>query len=67
MLTHAIMAGLFYRIGGMEHRFVMVDGPSVVVVGRYYWERTRIEHGCLSVEVKQYPEDHIVVHICNLG
>lgn len=66
MLAAVVLAGLTYHIGGYEHRFVMVDGYDVTVVGRYFWERARIDHQCRSVEVKRYPHERVVVHICNL-
>lgn len=64
MMTQVVLAGLFYQVGDMQHRFVVMNGNETVVVGRYYWERARIYGECASVVIKRYPKKHIVVHIC---
>ena len=64
LLAQVVLVGLSYHIGGWEHRFANDNGPENVIVGRYYWERMRIAGACSSVEVKRYPRERIVVHIC---
>lgn len=66
-LAATVLAGLSYHIGGYEHRFIFVDGFTYEVVGRYYWERTRIAHQCRSVEIKRYEHERVVVHLCTLA
>ncbi len=61
-----IFAGLSFFAHGVEHRYVIANGPDYVVVGRMEylaWVRSR---DCLRHVAHRYPHRHLVVHVCDV-
>jgi hypothetical protein len=49
---------------GYEHRYAIVDGVDVTIVGWQMFESYEKQKACEKVEVKRYPKDHVIVSIC---
>ena len=65
-LATIVLAGLFTTVNGYVNKFFIVNGPSYIAVGERMFASYERSHSCMRVTVKRYPDEHVIIHACEV-